>query len=673
MAGVELEETRRSVSFDAVAGALEQPPSAARATSEETEYVPGPADLMANVHEDIRQRPRFRKLKSLGHIVSSRSPRKRFDMTQLPEDIQRVQKHLQRRFGEEYSLHIVFVIRTAVELHRAWHMTLLTSKIMQQLKDKFQLRTTWTLGVLRLKFRIEDGDYELHRKVPYDYDSEFQDKYTRIAVALIEGHIDVHRALQYQVETKQGLHTAVRLFSATTGPCCSTRSRPRREAGKLVIDITVGTSTGVIAGHFYIYDGGACLSSIFLGTLYWFFYGTAFVIGLLEIIAGELETGVTRFIAVSVKTFVLCLGAGFGMMITLKDPSQKWVDQADYCGRLDLKHAWWRIPLYLLCSASALGQYRFPIVDYWRGLIVQLVAYEVQYQLLVFFEKRHDKDNLDYAASNVAGAMAAVVCACVMSFFVDHLLRRPYYNRILQREGGTMSLTPKLEKAVYNVVTFAIKVGDCLGLGRKTEPVKRQLAKKLRQRQAFVLDPNRPETEVKLDDEEENILVETVIGAQDLSIWAQLMPAVYQLVPGSMIAKLWFNSIFPPPLDLSKLDENDPKIYNDNDVFSNLMVISTSLALGLVLGFVAVRIGARFFFWLCCCCGPSCSDEILNADDADDDLSDEEHALAAQRRQTAVETRDRYDGMFTSTAEDPKDGSSRGLRDAPPDEEAGEA
>lgn len=32
------------------------------------------------------------------------------------------------------------------------------------------------------------------------------------------------------------------------------------------------------------------------------------MIGLLEIIAGELVTGVTRFIAVSVKTFVLCLG-----------------------------------------------------------------------------------------------------------------------------------------------------------------------------------------------------------------------------------------------------------------------------------------------------------------------------------------------------------------------------
>ena len=109
------------------------------------------------------------------------------------------------------------------------------------------------------------------------------------------------------------------------------------------------------------------------------------VIGLLEIIAGELETGVTRFVAVSVKTFVLCLGAGFGMMMTLKDSQEKWIEQADNCGKLDLHATWWRIPLYLLCSASALGQYRFPIVDYWRGLAVQLVAYEVQYQLLCRF------------------------------------------------------------------------------------------------------------------------------------------------------------------------------------------------------------------------------------------------------------------------------------------------
>ena len=83
-------------------------------------------------------------------------------------------RYLSAKSGEDYALHVLFTIRTAVELHRAWHMTLLTSKLMQQLKDRFQLRTTWQLGVLRLRFRMEDGDYEINRKVlpPRGYSSE---------------------------------------------------------------------------------------------------------------------------------------------------------------------------------------------------------------------------------------------------------------------------------------------------------------------------------------------------------------------------------------------------------------------------------------------------------------------------------------------------------------------
>jgi hypothetical protein len=66
-------------------------------------------------------------------------------------------------------------------------MSLLTSTLLQQLKETFGLRMTWTLGVLTLAFRVEDGFYELHRRVPYDYDSEFQDKYQKVAVALMDG------------------------------------------------------------------------------------------------------------------------------------------------------------------------------------------------------------------------------------------------------------------------------------------------------------------------------------------------------------------------------------------------------------------------------------------------------------------------------------------------------
>ena len=89
-------------------------------------------------------------------------------------DTRRVYKFLKQKYDEEYALTFLFTMQTAVELHRAWHMTLLTSKILEQIKEKFGLKMTWELGVVKLKFRVDDGGHELNRKVPYDYDSEYQ-------------------------------------------------------------------------------------------------------------------------------------------------------------------------------------------------------------------------------------------------------------------------------------------------------------------------------------------------------------------------------------------------------------------------------------------------------------------------------------------------------------------
>ena len=81
------------------------------------------------------------------------------------------------------------------------------------------------------------------------------------------------------------------------------------------------------------------------------------------------------------------------------------------------------------------------------------------------------------------------------------------------------------------------------------------------------------------------MLVEAIVGAQDLSVWATLMPAVYQLVPGSMIAKLWFSIIYPPELAVV-----EGSYVLQNNVFSDLMVTATSLALGLILGLSLIHI-----------------------------------------------------------------------------------
>ena len=67
--------------------------------------------------------------------VINLTPRQ-FDTNKLPNDLGRVYEFLKNKYDEEYALLVVFTMRTAMELHRAWHMTLLTSKILQQIKDK---------------------------------------------------------------------------------------------------------------------------------------------------------------------------------------------------------------------------------------------------------------------------------------------------------------------------------------------------------------------------------------------------------------------------------------------------------------------------------------------------------------------------------------------------------
>lgn len=62
----------------------------------------------------------------LGHQDSSvrklvsRSERK-FNVETLPPDMLRVYRSLAEKYGDEYGLLFVFTMRTAIELHRAWH------------------------------------------------------------------------------------------------------------------------------------------------------------------------------------------------------------------------------------------------------------------------------------------------------------------------------------------------------------------------------------------------------------------------------------------------------------------------------------------------------------------------------------------------------------------------
>ena len=216
---------------------------------------------------------------------------RKFDPSKLPADMLRVYTSLKDRFDEEYACLWVLNMQTAMEMHRAWNMTLLTSKTLKKCSEMVGLRMTWELGVIKLKFFMEDGDFELQRKVPYDYDSEFQDMFMRIAGAVYNGHMTVHEALLFQQEAKEGKHTAktglfirdypgrLIVLPAMSSTCAVIFfGGTHREAGvaaicglvtglieyglvrvggeaTMLIDLAVGLVTGIIGSLFYHFDG----------------------------------------------------------------------------------------------------------------------------------------------------------------------------------------------------------------------------------------------------------------------------------------------------------------------------------------------------------------------------------------------------------------------------------
>ena len=485
----------------------------------------------------------------------------RFDIRSLDPGLQKLYLTLTKKDNHtrDYALTTIFNIRTAIELHRAWHVSLFTNRLLEKVKAKYGLTMNWHLGVFRMTFLVDGGRYQLQRRVPYDYDSQNQDLFMKIAWGLCEKDFNVDEALILQdkiinewvlKETYTKRITKflrefpgrLILYPALSSTCAviffggdwedagvaaitglatgistlfiEILGRRRKRNYGILVDIAAGLLTGLIGTLFYRFNGKTtCLSSVFLGTLYWFFYGTAFVVGLLEIVAGQVETGVTRFMAVTIKTFVLSMSTVIGMDIIVQQPANEWQYQkTNNCGQIDLDVHWWRIPLYLACSAAALGQYRVRFIEYWRGLIVQLVGYEVQYQVMKSSVKKYNNLQYDHThiiTANIAGACSAVVTAFFIAKISNYMDTR-YYEKMNYFNGSK--------------------------------------------------------------DKEEN----TVIYKEPLNKWSIFMPALYQLVPGSVIANLWFSVIFPPTKDSD----------DATNVLGDLMISSLSLSMGLIGGFL---------------------------------------------------------------------------------------
>ena len=182
-------------------------------------------------------------------------------------------------------------------------------------------------------------------------------------------------------------------------------------------------------------------------------------------------------------------------------------------------------------------------------------------------------DHLDTATSNIFAALGGVVTACVLSWIMDECLRF-YSARLLQEDGPREE--SKFISFVYRCMRYVVKFITLIGLYRKSELQKLDLDIRLKDQRKELNDPSHPRDRIELSSSDENLFLETIVGAMDNNIWSILMPALYQLVPGSIIAKFWFHAIFPA--DTTDRDNNmdetvtmDKSQSEQDSVFSNLM------------------------------------------------------------------------------------------------------
>ena len=301
----------------------------------------------------------------------------------------------------------------------------------------------------------------------------------------------------------------------------------------------------------------------------------------------------------------------------------------------------------------------------------------MQYQLLTHFAPSHEFDNMDHAMANVGGAAAACISAFALAKFVEFFKQR-YYDEILQRHGGETDHQGRCrDKCLYGIMACCVNFSGFLRLGRTSDLVKVRMQKKLeaindeKKLDAQWGRKRKLKDRIVLDKNEEMAFVESLVGAQTLNLWAMLMPAVYQLVPGAMVARMWFNSLFPPLLEVSKDAANTTRLVNGTNVtvsnttktyvrdgdhagtFSNLMVISTSLAVGLILGFALVNLLVYLWNtfrglirWLVCC---GDDDPVAGKGNRAMQNKKKEKTKAQERGQ------ERLLGMFTAAIDDPRE------------------
>lgn len=517
-------------------------------------------------------------------------------MDAIPKILKPMVKRLEELpdLTRDQLISIIFVVRLGDELHRSFYGTFLTLSLIKELTKVLGIPDlTVEVEVFATRWDFRSGTVSTTHSIAFDYDMADVHELSKIGWAVLEKKLSAQdglRAIRDKTgrTPERGLESCYRDFpgrafviplmactcatvyfngtwldlgfaaacGAASGIVAWLANRHEQMSGVmdyLAAIVTAMISTAAVTS----YPDSACFSAQVLGTLYWFLYGTAFVLSLYEITNNQLMTGVTRFVQATLRSYGLAFGSVIGVWIAAYGGPGRFDAINTSCALQEsrITNDLWYLLLFPLSAVACLMQFRVKLVHFPICLIVQCVAYGFQYLIGTVWNQPEVLANLIPA---YLATITSALCIVIM-----HRLK--LYNLEVRKEAY-------LEVKKTDEATMGEGTSAADGFGEKP---------RLLQHDSNV---------IAYVSDREYAVDKLQYASSDL--WFCLLPALYLLVPGSKLLQTAFEGL------VSALDNEDGAAGDLDGLAGSLLIVALGQVVGLRLGFTTLWLCSAAWSWI---------------------------------------------------------------------------
>lgn len=515
--------------------------------------------------------------------------------------------------SRDQLISIIFVVRLADELHRSFYGSFLTLSLVRQLTTELEIPyLNLEIEVFALRWDWAQGTISTCHRIAFDYDMADVHELSKIGWAVLDKSLPVQdglrairdmssrgptRRVENYYREFPGRAFIIPLMSSTCATtyfnggwldfgfaaACGAASglvawvATMHEQLAGVSDYLAAIVTAMIAtAAVTTFPDSTCFSSQVLGTLYWFLYGTAFVISIYEISNNQLITGTTRFIQATLRSYGLAFGSLIGVWIAAYGGDGRWDAVEAPCSTKEgqISNLWFLL-LFPGSAIACLLQFRVKLVHFPLCFVVQCVAYGFQYLLGTVWKQP------EFLANLIPAFLATITSALCIS--ISHRLK--LYNLEVKREAYLLE-KKKSDEEVENSSRVSEE-----GFVEKADLSAAAATASRNEGQSVRPAHHDSNTIAYISDREmytKNDANERLQYASS-DLWFCLLPALYLLVPGSKLLQTAFEGL------VSALESGGDGIGAGVSQIDSLAASLLIVALGQVVG---LRLGFTFL-WLC--------------------------------------------------------------------------